>query len=83
MQPDVDPRKRPLLTPEQLRILKGIPVRTKKLTPREEFEKLFLRPSIAEVQPDKQAMRRKPGMTGLSAPRQQADSRGGESVLTG
>ena len=45
MQADVDPRKRPLLTPEQLRVLQKMPVRTRKLTPREEFEKLFA-PSV-------------------------------------
>lgn len=45
MQQNENPRKRPLLTPEQLRIMQRGPERTKKGTPREEFEKLFRRPA--------------------------------------
>ena len=41
MQPNEDPRKRPLLTPQQLQLITRAPNRTKKGTPREEFEKLF------------------------------------------
>ena len=41
MQPHEDPRKRPLLTPEQLRIIRRSSERATKGTPREEFEKLF------------------------------------------
>jgi len=41
MQPSDDPRKRPLLTPEQLKVIRRVPKRTKKASPREEFEKLF------------------------------------------
>jgi hypothetical protein len=44
MQQNDDPRKRPLLTPDQLRIMRGVHQKTAKLTPREEFEKLFRRP---------------------------------------
>jgi hypothetical protein len=40
MMPD-DPRKRPLLTPEQLRVISRGQQRPRKLSPREEFEKLF------------------------------------------
>jgi hypothetical protein len=36
-----DPRKRPILTPEQLRKIRGIPETIRKGTPRQEFEKLF------------------------------------------
>ncbi len=42
MQKNDDPRKRPLLTAEQLRILHRGPAKIKKGTPRQEFEKLFL-----------------------------------------
>jgi hypothetical protein len=41
MQQDIDPRKRPLLTAEQLHIMNRVTERVKKETPREEFEKLF------------------------------------------
>jgi hypothetical protein len=41
---DEDPRKRPLLTAEQLSVLRRYPEQKKKGTPREEFEKLFLPP---------------------------------------
>jgi len=41
MQQNADPRKRPLLTAEQLRIMCQGPKLIKKGTPREEFEKLF------------------------------------------
>jgi hypothetical protein len=44
MQQDDDPKKRPLLTPEQLRMISRVPERTRKGTPREEFEKLFRKP---------------------------------------
>lgn len=44
MQQDEDPKKRPLLTAEQLQIMRRVPDRPKKGNPREEFEKLF-RPS--------------------------------------
>jgi hypothetical protein len=44
MQQINDPRKRPLLTAEQLRLLRGIPERAKKGSPQEEFEKLFRQP---------------------------------------
>ena len=46
MQQNDDPRKRPLLSAEQLRIMHRVPERTKKGTAREEFEKLFRRPAI-------------------------------------
>lgn len=36
-----DPRKRPLLTAQQLHVLRQAPERVKKGNPREEFEKLF------------------------------------------
>ena len=36
-----DPRKRPLLTAEQLDIIRRRPEKAKKGTPREEFEKIF------------------------------------------
>ena len=39
-----DPRKRPLLTPEQLRVISRGQPRPEKLSPREEFEKLFRKP---------------------------------------
>jgi len=45
MQQNENPRKRPLLTPEQLRIMHRGPEKIKKGTPREEFEKLFRRPA--------------------------------------
>jgi hypothetical protein len=45
MQQIDDPRKRPLLTAEQIRVMQRVPVKAKKLTPREEFEKLFRRPA--------------------------------------
>ena len=45
MQPNEDPRKRPLLTPEQLQNMRRIPERVKKGNPREEFEKLFRLPA--------------------------------------
>jgi hypothetical protein len=41
MQQDEDPKKRPLLTAEQLQIMRRVPDRPKKGNPREEFEKLF------------------------------------------
>jgi hypothetical protein len=44
MQQNADPRKRPLLTPEQLQTITRAIQRTKKGTPREEFEKLFRQP---------------------------------------
>ena len=47
MQLNNDPRKRPLLTPEQLRVMHKASEKTKKGTPRQEFEKLFLRPIAA------------------------------------
>lgn len=47
MQPNDDPRKRPLLTSEQIRVMQRGPMKTKKGTPREEFEKLFRRPTVA------------------------------------
>ena len=47
MQQNENPRKRPLLTPEQLRIMHREPERIKKGTPREEFEKLFRPPAAA------------------------------------
>ena len=40
-----DPKKRPLLTAEQLRNLHRVRPVVKKGTPREEFEKLFRRPA--------------------------------------
>ncbi|MDR3703283.1 MAG: hypothetical protein P4L56_26790 [Candidatus Sulfopaludibacter sp.] len=43
MQQNDDPKKRPLLTAKQLRAMHRAPERTKKGTPREEFEKLFRR----------------------------------------
>jgi hypothetical protein len=49
MQQNDDFRKRPLLTPEQLRIMRGLPVKAKKGSPREEFEKLF-RPAARPAQ---------------------------------
>ena len=45
MQLNEDPRKRPLLTPEQLRVItRRAPEKPKKGNPREEFEKLFRLP---------------------------------------
>jgi hypothetical protein len=41
MQQHDDPKKRPLLTTEQLRIMRQGPRKINKGTPREEFEKLF------------------------------------------
>jgi hypothetical protein len=49
MQPSDDPRKRPLLTPEQLKVIRRAPKSIKKGSPREEFEKLF-RPFTPAVQ---------------------------------
>jgi len=46
-----DPAKRPLLTPEQLRVIsRGLP-RPRRLSPREEFERLFRRPSASAPRP--------------------------------
>jgi hypothetical protein len=42
---DENPRKKPLLTAEQLQNMRRVPMRIKKGTPREEFEKLFRQPS--------------------------------------
>ncbi len=47
MQQIDDPRKRPLLTAEQLRIISRIPEKVKKGTPREEFERLFRPRTVA------------------------------------
>jgi hypothetical protein len=47
MQPQDDPRKRPLLTAEQLSMMRRSIVYTKKTTPREQFEKLFRLPATA------------------------------------
>ena len=47
MQNNEDPRKRPLLTALQLQTIHRSTERTKKGTPREEFEKLFRQPSAA------------------------------------
>jgi hypothetical protein len=44
MQQNEDPRKRPLLTAEQLRNMRRGAQKIHKGTPREEFEKLFRRP---------------------------------------
>jgi hypothetical protein len=44
MQQENDPRKRPLLTPEQLQIMRRVPEKPKKGNAREEFEKLFRLP---------------------------------------
>jgi len=42
MQLHDDPKKRPLLTDEQLRVIsRGTSLQRKKGTPREEFERLF------------------------------------------
>lgn len=41
MQLSDDPKKRTLMTQEQLRVISRRPLRPKKGTPREEFEKLF------------------------------------------
>jgi hypothetical protein len=48
-----DPRKRPLLTPEQLRRMRGVPaVKLAPMSPREEFEALFRVPnSKVEISP--------------------------------
>jgi hypothetical protein len=48
MQQNDDPRKRPLLTAEQLRVMRAASENTKKGTPREEFEKLFRNPTWAK-----------------------------------
>jgi hypothetical protein len=41
-----DPRKRPLLTPEQLRRMRGVPaLKLASVSPREEFEALFQIPN--------------------------------------
>jgi hypothetical protein len=42
MHQNDDPKKRPLLTAEQLSVIRRGHERPKKGTPREEFEKLFL-----------------------------------------
>jgi hypothetical protein len=43
-----DPMKRPLLTPEQLRVIsRGLQPKPRKGSPREEFEKLFRQPAIS------------------------------------
>jgi hypothetical protein len=47
MQQNDDPRKRPILTAEQIRIMQRRPLRIKKGTPREEFEKLFRHSTVA------------------------------------
>ena len=48
MQQNIDPRKRPLLSPEQLRVMRQQrPEQRTKLTPREEFEKLFRQPAAS------------------------------------
>jgi hypothetical protein len=44
-----DPRKRPLLTPEQLRVMSRGHERVRKGTPREEFEKLFRKPAAESL----------------------------------
>jgi hypothetical protein len=46
-----DPRKRPLLTPEQLRVISRAQQKPKKLSPREEFEKLFRKVDAARMSP--------------------------------
>ena len=43
MQQNDDPRKRPLLSAEQLRRIGEAPKRVRRGTPREEFEKLFMK----------------------------------------
>ena len=45
MQQEADPRKRPLLTAEQLLIIRRVTEKPKKGSPREEFEKLFRQPT--------------------------------------
>jgi hypothetical protein len=45
MQQNADPRKRPLLTAEQLQIIRRVTEKPKKGSPREEFEKLFRQPN--------------------------------------
>jgi hypothetical protein len=51
MQQNVDPRKRPLLSAEQLRTLRNASWSTRKRTPRQEFERLFKNtPSASELQ---------------------------------
>lgn len=52
MQQNDDPRKRPLLTADQLRNMRGVHQKTAKGTPREEFEKLFRRPVAAASAPE-------------------------------
>jgi hypothetical protein len=44
-----DPRKRPLLTPKQLRLMSREVPKPKKGTPREEFEKLFRKPPVPSL----------------------------------
>jgi hypothetical protein len=41
MQENIDPRKRPLLTPEQIARIRQISGTKRKKTPREQFESLF------------------------------------------
>jgi hypothetical protein len=43
MQQNDDPRKRPLLTAEQIQTMRQASRKTKKGTPRQEFENLFRR----------------------------------------
>jgi hypothetical protein len=45
MHQNEDPKKRPLLTAQQLQIMRRVPNRPKKGNPREEFEKLFRPPT--------------------------------------
>jgi hypothetical protein len=44
MQQEDDPRKRPLLTAQQIQIMRRVPEKPKKENAREEFEKLFRQP---------------------------------------
>ena len=45
MQQNEDPKKRPLLTAEQLQNMRRVLDRPKKQSPREEFERLFRQPT--------------------------------------
>lgn len=49
MQQPEDPRKRPLLTAQQLNIMRQFLRRTKRGNPREEFEKLFRQQTRAQA----------------------------------
>ena len=56
MQQHNDPNKRPLLTDEQLRVIRRGPKRTKQGTPQEEFERLFRGSALAAFRVERTAI---------------------------